>query len=694
MRIKRIDPSQPWPKDIQVFGEFRNVRKPASFALMATCPPKAIESGVYIPGHLSGTGNELQFTINPPRKWRYRARIAQVLDVHVFTVYVVARDTVIAVKDTPQFQVVPIWKADDSMLKPGDDEEGAEEDDGSENEETEGVSSKPKTIDMHKRPRESFDDDASSDQQSLSRQSSVNTSSQFPQSSQPDGSTSATQEALKLNAALNQPLSSMSPNLSVVHSQAAYPATNQFAQFSPTAQRQQQIFSSNNGPGFSAIPHQSFGGQHQSNYPQQNFAVHGSQAFGVSQNIPAVSQHSFGGPSSLSNNHAPLQTNSVPLQTGWQPMGAPPMPQIRQESHSYPLSSAPQTLYSGTPLGANGFTTPQNVQLHGNDGSTIGPAFNGATSGSIFNMPNQNGNSLVLPQPVNGSYGIGNVNSGNGFSGPQLSNGFAAAQPINGVNGGMSSVVYNGGVQTGNPYSNNGYPVNSHLTNNSGFAHLQPGNGGFNAGNDNSHFSMIAGGVAGGNSFNSMSPSVSLPPGFSNPISGGIGYPPNGQPTQIGNNFALPQQQTMSQTTQIGNNFALPQQQTIGNGFPMGLSGGQPNTLSVGGSYPAQGFSGPTNITPGVNGFSVNGNTNQTLQNPFLTNLLNKAYYGQPSQQNNVVASTPQVSLQVPPVHMVPTADASQQVVVDTAAPQFHSNLTGQTMHLTSGKNAKEKHQD
>lgn len=169
VRIKRLDGGQNWNvKELQVIGEFRNVRKPPAFGLMATCTSKTLDQAVFVPGHLSGSNEDMQFTINPPRKWRYRARIAQVLDMHVFTVYVVARDMVIAMKDTPQFQVIPIWKADDAMLR-ANDGEGVEDDEEEEAEEdanddaealpqptvrTGGLNS------AHKKSRASIDDDA------------------------------------------------------------------------------------------------------------------------------------------------------------------------------------------------------------------------------------------------------------------------------------------------------------------------------------------------------------------------------------------------------------------------------------------------------------------------------------------------------------------------------------------------------
>jgi len=161
VRIKRLDGTQQWQvKELQVIGEFRNVRKPAAFSLMAVCTSKNIDQGAFVPGHLSGTNDDVQFTINPPRKWRYRARIAQVLDMHVFTVYVVAGDRVVAIKDTPQFQVIPIWKADESMLKPGDDEEGVEDDDENDaEEEVVSSTSKANLTSPRKKSRSSFDED-------------------------------------------------------------------------------------------------------------------------------------------------------------------------------------------------------------------------------------------------------------------------------------------------------------------------------------------------------------------------------------------------------------------------------------------------------------------------------------------------------------------------------------------------------
>lgn len=131
MTVRRADiaPTKTWPiREIQVFGEFRNVRKPPSFNLLSICSGKHLDDGSFVTGQLTMIGSELQYCINPPRKWRYKARIAQVLDLHVFTVYVLHNDVIVGVKDSPQFQVVPIWKADESMLKPGDDENEEEED--------------------------------------------------------------------------------------------------------------------------------------------------------------------------------------------------------------------------------------------------------------------------------------------------------------------------------------------------------------------------------------------------------------------------------------------------------------------------------------------------------------------------------------------------------------------------------------
>src|SRR5262249_26098842 len=42
--------------------------------------------------------------------WRYCSRASQVLDLHVFTVYVISNEVTISVTDSPQFHVIPIWK--------------------------------------------------------------------------------------------------------------------------------------------------------------------------------------------------------------------------------------------------------------------------------------------------------------------------------------------------------------------------------------------------------------------------------------------------------------------------------------------------------------------------------------------------------------------------------------------------------
>jgi hypothetical protein len=138
VRIKSLSGRDPQQlKSVMVFGEFRNVRKPVSFAIGSPCKQQSLENSVFLFAELLEDGNDFQFVINPPRKWRYRARIAQVLDLHVFTVYVVENEVVVGTTDTPQFQVIPIWKADESMLlKPGEDEDEEDDDEEAEDNRT------------------------------------------------------------------------------------------------------------------------------------------------------------------------------------------------------------------------------------------------------------------------------------------------------------------------------------------------------------------------------------------------------------------------------------------------------------------------------------------------------------------------------------------------------------------------------
>lgn len=66
----------------------------------------------------------MSFAINPVRKWKFDSKLRPT-DFYVFTVFLVVENKIMAVKDTPSFSIIPIWKTEGSKDDDGEDEDGA-----------------------------------------------------------------------------------------------------------------------------------------------------------------------------------------------------------------------------------------------------------------------------------------------------------------------------------------------------------------------------------------------------------------------------------------------------------------------------------------------------------------------------------------------------------------------------------------
>jgi len=107
-----------------MLGEFRNSRVHPSFAINDTLEHRPDFSDTFTEAELLRQTNDLmQFAINPVRKWKFDGKLRP-MDHYVFTVYLIVQSKVVAIKDSPSFNIIPIWKAPEEN---GEKEVGGEE---------------------------------------------------------------------------------------------------------------------------------------------------------------------------------------------------------------------------------------------------------------------------------------------------------------------------------------------------------------------------------------------------------------------------------------------------------------------------------------------------------------------------------------------------------------------------------------
>jgi hypothetical protein len=97
-------------EDVVLLGEFRNTRVHPSFSENQVL--ESIEFGeTYTEGVLlRQENNVMSFAINPVRKWQFDGKLRP-MDHYVFTVFLIVCRKVVAIKDSPAFSIIPIWKA-------------------------------------------------------------------------------------------------------------------------------------------------------------------------------------------------------------------------------------------------------------------------------------------------------------------------------------------------------------------------------------------------------------------------------------------------------------------------------------------------------------------------------------------------------------------------------------------------------
>jgi hypothetical protein len=108
-------------EDVVLLGEFRNTRVHPSFAenqVLAT-----MDFGeTYTEGVLLKQDNDvMSFAINPVRKWKFDGKLRP-MDHYVVTVFLIVEHKVIAIKDSPSFSIIPIWKAPGGAGEEGEEE--------------------------------------------------------------------------------------------------------------------------------------------------------------------------------------------------------------------------------------------------------------------------------------------------------------------------------------------------------------------------------------------------------------------------------------------------------------------------------------------------------------------------------------------------------------------------------------------
>jgi hypothetical protein len=97
-------------EDVVLLGEFRNTRVHPSFSENQVL--ESIDFGeTYTEGVLlRQENNVMSFAINPVRKWQFDGKLRP-MDHYVFTVFLIVCRKVVAIKDSPAFSIIPIWKA-------------------------------------------------------------------------------------------------------------------------------------------------------------------------------------------------------------------------------------------------------------------------------------------------------------------------------------------------------------------------------------------------------------------------------------------------------------------------------------------------------------------------------------------------------------------------------------------------------
>lgn len=116
MEVKIAKSAAPDLKQTIVFGEFRRGRSKPLFQKgeqVSLTLIKSYSDQVELGEYVNSNDNYYRFVFTPDKKWRYDAKVSKHNELHVFSVFLVANETVMEVIDSTGFEVIPVWKTED-----------------------------------------------------------------------------------------------------------------------------------------------------------------------------------------------------------------------------------------------------------------------------------------------------------------------------------------------------------------------------------------------------------------------------------------------------------------------------------------------------------------------------------------------------------------------------------------------------